>query len=104
MTYWHRFERTIEELNKVCENWFGIDYDEYLALALNSYQKTYCKQNFNPLQIIKYCQNYNYQSCDIHEWDKSKGQSVMEYIKSRMIDKLSFNGKTYDEMDWGYNA
>jgi len=90
----------------ICNEWLGIDYTEYINQAKKAFKKCYqdgygeWKKYTNPVQILKYCQNWEYQSCEYDNWKESEGYRVCSWIKGKAIDKL----KGYEEAEWGYDG
>ena len=80
----------------VCQTWSKISYQEYLETAEKFARKFV---HVDPVQIIKYCQNYDYQSCEFDGYNNSRGYAFKEWILSNAISKLP----DYDKYGWGYD-
>jgi len=95
-----------EEKIRVCEKWLSIGYGEYLVRAYKAFESCQAdhmgkwKKHTNPVQILKYCRNYAYQSCEFDGWKKSAGHRVMDWVSGRAMDKL----EGYEEALWGYES
>lgn len=51
----------------------------------------------DPVQVLKSCQCYAYQSCEHPEWEESEAFSFIEALKGAAIQALS----GYEEAEWG---
>ena len=89
--------------NDICLDWVGLSYQEYLTQGYEAFKNCYhdsdrWQKYTNPAQIIKYCRNYNYQSCEFEGWNDSEGNRVCNWVRNRAEDKLP----GMDDMSWGY--
>ena len=85
-------EATKEE---TCEKWLDMTYVDYIRIA-EKYARAF--NHVEPVVIIKYCQNYDYQSCEFDGYKNSRGYAFKEWILSNAISQLP----GYDKADWGY--
>ncbi len=53
-------------------------------------------QEINPVQVIKLCHSYSYQSCEHEEWETSEAKGFIEALEHRAIFALP----GYDEAEW----
>lgn len=51
----------------------------------------------NPLQVIKACNCYSYQSCEYDGWETSEAKTFIDTLIAREIGRLP----GYDELTWG---
>lgn len=56
--------------------------------------------NIDPVQLIKACHCYQYQSCEHEEWGSSEACAVIESIINTACHKLP----GYEKAEWGYPA
>lgn len=52
---------------------------------------------FDPVQVIKACECYAYQSCEPPEWEESDAYAFVEGLKRDVCDRLP----GYDKAAWG---
>ena len=56
---------------------------------------------YTPVEIIKACDSYRYQSCETDDWEQTEAFAICEAIRERAIDSLP----GYDEADtWSINC
>jgi len=54
--------------------------------------------DFDPVQVLKSCACYTYQSCDHEGWEASEAHAFIEALKTKAIHALP----GYDAAEWGY--
>jgi len=95
---------TTEEKDEVCRTWMSIGYGEYMLKAMSWFHKCYAdpmgryKKYSNPVQVLKYCRNFEYQSCEFDGWKDSEGFRVCNWVQGRAMDKL----EGYEDAQWGF--
>ena len=89
-----RYEKGTTKEN-ICQQWLNMSYETYIGIA-GKYARAFAYEE--PIVIIKYCQNYDYQSCEFDGYNDSRGYAFKEWILSRAISQLP----GYDKADWGY--
>lgn len=52
---------------------------------------------FDPVQVLKACNHYEYQSCEHPEWQDSEAKAFIEALRRRAIHALP----GYDDAEWG---
>lgn len=53
-------------------------------------------KHYSPVQILKACFCYSYQSCETEDWESSSAKVIIENIQDNAIRCLS----GYEEADW----
>ena len=53
--------------------------------------------NFDPVQVLKSCSCYAYQSCEHPQWEESEAFSFIEALKDYAVSALP----GYEEAEWG---
>jgi hypothetical protein len=56
-----------------------------------------CKISFNPIQIIKTCRYYSYQTCEFEGWEESEAKAIIDVLIDLAITKLP----GYEQAEWG---
>jgi hypothetical protein len=59
--------------------------------------ETTCFETFDPVQVIKSCDCFDYQSCEHDDWKESEAHAFIEALRSRAWHAL----KGYDQAEWG---
>lgn len=54
----------------------------------------------SPIQVIKACDCYRYQSCEHPDWPGSQAEQIIEQLRERAITLLA----GYDEAEWEIEA
>ena len=71
-------------------------YEENDAIPEFSYQPP--RESPSPVQLIKLCDCYDYQSCETDDWEKTEAYAICHALRERAIDRLP----GYDEAAWSY--
>lgn len=56
-----------------------------------------CCHSFDPVQVLKACNCFDYQSCEHDEWRESLACAFIQALKEKMMRALP----TYDDAEWG---
>jgi hypothetical protein len=87
----------IENYNSVNERYANCDgyetIDKSLLTEKNIINLT---EQCSPIQVLKYCQNYAYQSDNHEGWKTSKSREIVDSVINSYIAKLD----GYDEAKW----
>ena len=87
----------IENYNSVNERYANCDGYETIDKSLLT-EKNIINliEQCSPIQVLKYCQNYIYQSDNHEGWKTSKAREIVDSVISSYIAKLD----GYDEAKW----
>jgi hypothetical protein len=56
------------------------------------------RYDLNPVQVLKSCNCYEYQTCEHPGWKRSQAHTFIETLKATAIRKLA----GYEKADWGW--
>jgi hypothetical protein len=69
----------------------------YGETFIYKYSPTPRRISINPLQVIKTCKYYVYQTCEFEGWEDSEAKAIIDAIINIAITKLP----GYEEAEWG---
>ena len=80
----------------VDENYRSVNhrYDE--QVETEPFSLMVLHQQFTPVEIIKACDCYRYQSCETPDWTETEAYAIMTALRERAIHRLA----GYDEAEW----
>jgi hypothetical protein len=58
-----------------------------------------CQHHTEPVQVLKFINCINYQSCEYDEWYESDGRAILDCLQARAISKLD----GYEDAEWESN-
>ena len=90
----------LDTYKKVTKEWMDIEYVDYVASACQNARAGNRDWNLNPIDIIKMCHCYDYQSCEAEGYYESDAKRMVTRIEKDMISKLP----GYEESPWGYDG
>jgi len=53
-------------------------------------------RSLSPIEIVKACHCYNYQSCEATDWEHTEAYAISEAIEASAVRRIS----GYEEADW----
>jgi hypothetical protein len=56
----------------------------------------YAKKDYTPVEILKACDSYSYQSCETEDWDQTEAFAILQAIRSTAIGNLP----GYEKAQW----
>ena len=80
----------------VDENYRSVNYRYTEQEEPEQFKSMVLHAEYTPVQIIKACDCYNYQSCETPDWRETEAYAIMTALRERAIDMLP----GYDEADW----
>ena len=92
--YWnneaHAFNGHAQEIGQklVDQNWRSVNYryDENEPAPRYAYEHP--AMQVTPVQVIKACNCYNYQSCETPDWPETEAYAIMRALRERAINSL----------------
>ena len=96
--YWegerHYFSGHKHEIGQILidENFRSVNYRYGEDSTPDTFQSILLR-NYSPVEIIKACHCYEYQSCETDDWEESEAFAIVRVLKGRAIRRLP-----------GYNA
>ena len=99
--YWndepHYFGGHSQEIGQklVDENYRSVNY-RYNEDTQPETFKNIPQRRFSPVELIKACDCYNYQSCETPDWKETEAYAIMQMLRERAIDNLP----GYSEAAW----
>lgn len=75
---------------------FDDDIEEAAALCAEYYCCKGAARHLDPVQVLKFCQCYDYQSCETDDWRDTVAWSQLDWIVGHAIQALP----GYDDFQW----
>jgi len=78
------------------ENFRSVNYRYNENVEAPVYHGARAPRRFSPIEIVKLCHSYNYQSCETPDWEETEAYAISKAIESRAIRNVA----GYDEALW----
>ncbi len=86
------------------ENYRSVNYryehcDEF-PLDVKPFQWNMCLRKRTPVELIKACDCYSYQTCECPDWTETEAYAIVEALREAAINSLP----GYDEAEWSIDC
>ena len=94
-------DTSLDSYKKITLEWMDMEYSDYVASCCLNARPGNLDWNLNPIDIIKMCHCYDYQSCEADGYYESEAKRMVTWIEKDMIRKLP---GYEDSPHWGYDG
>lgn len=99
--YWNGEHRRFDDLTAigqilVNENFRSVNYRYHSNDEPHKVVQTCLNDNLEPVEIIKACNCYNYQTCETPDWEETEAFAIYDVLRERAIGALP----GYREASW----
>jgi len=101
--YWNRephyFNGNTQDIGQklVDENYRSVNHRYGEQETPDQFKTMVLDKCYTPVEIIKACDCYRYQSCETPDWQDTEAHAIMVALRERAIRLLP----GYDDADWG---
>lgn len=83
-------QKLVDENTRSVNSWYSkeVQSHEFKTMVLH--------KQYTPVEIIKACDCYSYQSCETMDWEETEAYAIVNALRKRAIDSLP----GYDEAAW----
>jgi len=78
------------------ENHRSVNYRYNEQTEPRRFQRVMLNKSFSPLEIVKLCHGYSYQSCEAPDWKETEAYAIVGALRERSIRRI----EGYEEAPW----
>jgi len=78
------------------ENHRSVNYRYNEETEPRRFQRVMLNRSFSPVEIVKLCHSYSYQSCEAPDWKETEAHAIVEALRERSIRRI----EGYNEAPW----